>query len=178
MIVRLSAFLLTIALITFAHVPYASAKEVKIGVMNLQLALNQSVEGQKVLTRLKSNLAKEQDIITSKKEELVKMEEELRSQGYMMSEKVRKDKEQRHKKLTREFERYREDKQAEFVAEQRDATARIYKDLMVVLNKYAKEQGYTLILEGGPQTPGVPGSLIYSDAAVDITKAVMDLYNK
>jgi outer membrane protein len=163
---------------TAAHAQVAQAKEIKIGIMNLQLALNQSEEGKKVLSRLKANLAKEQDIITSKKEELVKMEEELRSQGYMMSEKIRKEKEQRLRKLNREFERYREDKQAEFVSEQRDATARIYKDLMAVLKKYAKEQGYTLVLEGGQKTPGVPGSLIYSDDEIDITKAVMDLYNK
>lgn len=179
MIVRTVTILLTVAFLTVAaQAPEAHAKEVKIGVMNLQVALNQSAEGKRILDRLKSNLAKEQDIITSKKEELVKMEEEIRSQGYMMSEKVRKEKEQRLRKLSREFERYREDKQAEFVNEQREGTARIYNDLMVVLHKYAKEQGYTIILEGGKQTPGVPGSLIYSDEAIDITKTVMDLYNK
>lgn len=172
-----SRLVLSLAIISLLAVP-AYAKEMKIGIIDMQKALNESGEGKIVLEKMKEKLLKEQDILAKKKDELKKMEDELQSQGFMMDEAKRNKKDQTLRKLTREFERYREDKQAEFMAEQRDATARIYKDILTVLNKYAKEKSFTLILEKGQQTPGVPGSLIFHDNSLDITNEIISIYNK
>ncbi len=46
--------------------------------------------------------------------------------------------------------------------------------IMVVVEKYAKDHGYTMILDvGSPQTP-----VLYRADSIDITKEVIDLYDK
>ncbi|MDH5543501.1 MAG: OmpH family outer membrane protein [Nitrospinota bacterium] len=172
----LSRILFSIALVALLATD-ADAKEMKIGIIDMQKALNESKEGKVVLEKMKEKLMKEQDILAKKKDELKKMEDELQSQGFMMDEAKRNKKDQTLRKLSREFERYREDKQTEFMAEQRDATERIYKEILKTLNKYAAEKNFTLILEKGQQAPGVPGSLIYHDNSLDITNEIITLYN-
>jgi outer membrane protein len=45
---------------------------------------------------------------------------------------------------------------------------------MVVVDKYAKDNGFTLVLDvSSPQTP-----VLYASNTIDITKEIVDLYDK
>lgn len=158
---------------------YAQAAEpVKIGVVDMQLALNETKEGRQILSKMKKKLQKENDILKKKGEELKKMQEDLKQQSFMLSEAARAEKEEKLRKLNREFERYREDKRAEFLNQQRKATEKIYKGLIVVLKEYAEKEEFTVIFEAGQQAPGVPGTIVYRNEAIDITRKIIELYDK
>jgi outer membrane protein len=46
--------------------------------------------------------------------------------------------------------------------------------MMAVIDKYAKDNGYTLILDvSSPQTP-----VLYASNTIDVTKDIIDLYDK
>ena len=46
--------------------------------------------------------------------------------------------------------------------------------MMVVIDKYARDNGYTLILDvSSPQTP-----VLYASNTIDITKDIIELYDK
>ena len=48
------------------------------------------------------------------------------------------------------------------------------RDAPEVLKKYAKDNGYTLILDVNPQQSMV----VYASNTIDVTKAIIDLYDK
>jgi len=155
------------------------AQQGKIGVIDMQRALNDTVEGKKVLGRLKTKLNAEKAILDKKEEELTKMQNELNKQGFLLSDRTRMEKEERFRSLQRELERYQEDKREEFMRLQRNSTERIFKGLMKILDDYAKKKNFSLILEAGQANPNMPSPVLYYDeATVDITAAVIKLYDE
>lgn len=155
------------------------AQQGKIGVIDMQRALNETVEGKKVLGRLKTKLNAEKAILKKKEDELAQMQNELNKQGFLLSDQTRMEKEERFRNLQRKMERYQEDKREEFIRLQRNSTERIFKGLMEILNDYAKNKSFSLILEAGQANPNMPSPVLYYDeATVDITAEVIKLYNE
>ncbi len=156
----------------------ALAAEFKYGIIDMQHALNDTEEGKKALGRLKTKLETENAVLKEKQDELRKLEEEITKQGYMMSDAVRSEKELKFRKMRDEFEKYREEKSAEFAREQKDATETVLKKLLGLVDGYAKQEGFGMIFESSARTQGMPGSVIWFDQKNDITAKVIELYNK
>ena len=67
-----------------------------------------------------------------------------------------------------------EDAQAEYDQEQRKVLDGLGQKMMQVIDKYAATNGYSVILDvSNPQTP-----VLYASNAVDITKDIIELYDK
>jgi len=172
---RIFAILAIVGIIASAP---ATAAEVKIGIINMQRALNDTDEGKIALEKLRGKLESENKLLKGKQEELKKIEDELNQQGYMLSEATRAEKQEKYKRATRDFEKYRDEKSKEFVGLQKEATEKILRKLADILKDYAKAEGYTVIFESSPQTQGMPGSVIWADGRMDITDKLIELYNK
>lgn len=168
----------TAAISLFINAPLYAQQE-KIGVVNMQRALNETVEGTKILGRLKTKLNAEKEILKKKDDELKQMQNELNKQGFLLSDRTRMEKEERFRALQRDMERYQEDKREEFMRLQRQATDRIFKGLMEIVNDYAKNKNFSLILEAGQINPNMPSTVLYYDeATIDITAEVIKLYDE
>ena len=77
---------------------------------------------------------------------------------------------QKTKSLNRDIE----DDQAELEQDQNRLMQDLGAKVMVVINKYAKDNGFTLVLDvSSPQTP-----VLYASNTIDITKEIVDLYDK
>ena len=75
---------------------------------------------------------------------------------------------------TKSFNRDMEDAQAEFEQEQQKILQELGGRMMAVIDKYAKDNSYTLILDvSSPQTP-----VLFASNTIDITKDIIDLYDK
>lgn len=175
MIYRFSFFL--VAAFIIASQPL-QAKEFKVGVIDMPRALNETTEGEKIVEEMKLKISKENEELQKKEEELKRMQDAITKQGFLLSESARIEKEEQFSRLKRERDRFREDKQAEFLRMQRRATERIHQGLMKVLNEYAKRENYDLIVEAGQQAAGIPGFIVYFDETLDITDRIIELYNK
>jgi len=158
--------------------PAVWAKELKIGVVNLQRALNETEEGKQVLAKLKDKLNKDTGVLKKKQEELKALQDEVNQQGFLLSESARKEKETRLRTLSRNVERYREDVRAEFLQMQREATAKMFSGVMKVVREYAKDEGYDLVFEAGTQAAGGSMTVLYFGKEVDLTDKMIELYNK
>jgi outer membrane protein len=67
-----------------------------------------------------------------------------------------------------------EDAQAELQQEQDRLIQDLSQKIMVVLDKYAKDNGYMLVLDvSSPQNP-----VLFASNTIDITKEIVDLYDK
>ena len=175
MFYRVTLFL--IAAFFAASVPL-QAQDLKVGVIDMNRALNDTEEGKKILVKMKAKLSKENEELRKKQAELKKMQDELSKQGFLLSDTARQQKEEEFRSKNREVERFREDKRAEFARMQQRATETIHNGLMKVIDEFAKSEKYDLLVEAGAEPTGAPGAIIYYNNALDVTDEVISRYNK
>jgi len=71
------------------------------------------------------------------------------------------------------LQRSAEDAQNDFQSQQKDLANQIGRKLLQTLDKYAKNNGYTVILDvSNPQSP-----VLWAGNSVDLTKEIVDAYN-
>src|SRR5208337_1933881 len=73
------------------------------------------------------------------------------------------------------LQRSAEDAQNEFQQQQNEIAQRILQKMAPVIDKYAKANGYGLLLDSS--NPWPQGPLLWATAAVDVTKPIVDNYN-
>ncbi|MBC8418902.1 MAG: OmpH family outer membrane protein [Desulfobacterales bacterium] len=147
------------------------AESVKIGVLDMKKLQQNSVTFQKIREELKQRFNTLQKKLDTERAQIAKIEEELQKQSMMLSLDAKEDKEMELGKRTRHYkymygEVTQEMKDAEF-----EATRKVGKDIEKVVEKIAKKEGYTIIVEAG--TVG----LVYYDNVIDITDRVIKAYD-
>src|SRR5262249_13324269 len=102
------------------------------------------------------------------------LQDKLARGGNTMAQNVKDDMTRDIEAKTKRFNRDMEDAQAEFEGEQQKLVNELGGKLMQVIDKYAQQYGYSVILDvSNPNTP-----VLYASNAVDITKEIIDLYDK
>lgn len=147
------------------------AEGAKIGVLDMKKLQQNSVTFQKIREELKQRFNTLQKKLDTERAQIAKIEEELQKQSMMLSLDAKEDKEMELGKRTRHYkymygEVTQEMKDAEF-----EATRKVGKDIEKVVEKIAKKEGYTIIVEAG--TVG----LVYYDNVIDITDRVIKAYD-
>jgi len=146
----------------------------KIGVVQVQSAIVGTKEGQKAAGELETKMGPKRKELEGKQAELRKLQESLQKGGSVMNEQARAQLAREIDTKNKDYQRSLEDAQAEFQAEQDRLLNDLGAKLMAVINKYAKDNGYSLVIDvSNPQTP-----VMYASEMIDITKEVIDLYDK
>ena len=162
----------TLALTMMSGVP-AMAQQ-KIGVVQVQSAIIGTKEGQKAAGDLETRMAPKRKELEAKQAELRTLQESLQKGGSVMNEQARAELARKIDVKNKDYQRSLEDAQAEFQAEQDRLLNDLGAKLMAVINKYAKDNAYSLVVDvSNPQTP-----IMYAAENIDITKEVIDLYDK
>jgi outer membrane protein len=151
----------------------APAQVAKVGIISIQDAIVASNEGQRDLTALQNKFAPKQTELNSLSKEIEGLQTQLRTQGDKMNDDARakliKDIEAKQKTLQRQGQ----DAQDEYNAQQNDIAQRIGGKMMDVIDKYAKQNGYSLIVDvSNPQ-----GGVLWAAQNVNITKDIVEAYN-
>lgn len=143
--------------------------EVKIGVVNPQKILVETIRGKQVKDNLeKVSKAKQADI--QKKESAIKnLEKELMSPA--LNQETRERKATDLQTLRVQLKRFVEDSQKEFQRSYQREMQTLYKEIMPVIQQIGKNEGYTIILD--LSSAGVS----YFDIAIDITDSVIKAYD-
>lgn len=163
-------------------------KALKVGVVDLQAVLDGSVRGKAAKDRLKEHGMQLQEEIKSKRTfkdereaELQKLRTEIRSQGLVLSEQARAEKEEKFRKQMRELKRfiddtnrYIEDATQEFREKEVSETQRLLLEVRKVVQEVGKQEGYSLILEGNESAAVV----LYFNNAIDITPKIIQRYDQ
>jgi outer membrane protein len=146
----------------------------KVGVVQMQTAITATKEGQKASSDLQAKMAPKQKELESKQAELAKLQQTLQKGGSAMSDQSRAQLSREFETKQKDYQRTLEDAKAEVQAEQERILNDLGAKLFAVVNKYSKDNGYTLVIDvSNPQTP-----VMYASEAIDITKNVVDLYDK
>lgn len=145
----------------------------KVAIVNIQDAIANTNEGKKELEALQQRFTPKQSELKTQNDEVENMKKQLQAQGDKLSDDERTNRvksiEVKQKALQRNFE----DAQNEFQQAEQEVVNRLGKKMLDVLEKYAKSNGYAMVLDvSNPQTP-----VLYASPAANITKELVEAYN-
>jgi outer membrane protein len=161
--------------LVYAQAPAATtAVATKVGVIQIQSALAATKEGQKAAAEMETKFAPRKKELEAKQAELNDMKEKLQKGSLTLSDSAKDELTRGIDSKTKSYNRDIEDAQAELEAEQQKIINVLGQKMMQVVDKYAQSNGYSVVLDVSNQNTPV----LYASNSVDITKEVIDLYDK
>jgi outer membrane protein len=146
----------------------------KVGVIQIQTALVSTKDGQKAVADLETRMAPKQKEMERKRSEIQELQDKLNKGGTAMAQAAKDDIARSIDVKTKSYNRDMEDARAELDQEQRKLLEDLSGKMQVVIDKYAQANGYAVILDVSNQNTNV----LYVSTGVDITKDIIDTYDK
>jgi outer membrane protein len=148
----------------------------KVGTINIQDAIFGCNEGQRDMQALEKKYEPKQAELKSQNDELEGLKKQLSAQSNTLSEEAQAQLKTTIETKQKSFDRAVQDFQEEGGNQQQEIAGRILKKLAPVIVKYSQENGFALIVDTSKPWPQSP-VLWWNQDTVDITKAVVDIYN-
>src|SRR5581483_2005347 len=146
----------------------------KIGIIDIQKAIVSTKDGQKAAAELETEMAPRRKDVDSKQAEISSLKDQLQKGANTLSDSAKEELYRNIDEKTKRLNRTMEDDQAELQQEQDRLLRDLSQKIMVVINKYALDNGFSLIIDvSNPQTP-----VLYASTAIDVTRDIIDLYDK
>jgi len=146
----------------------------KVGVINMQTAMSGTKDGQKAAAELNAKFGPKQKEVDAKQAEIGNLRDQLQKGQNTLSDAVKNDLLAKIDQKTKSVNRDMEDDRAELEQDQQRYIQEISQKMQVVLNKFAQDNGYTLVIDVSSPQSGV----MFASNTLDITKQIVDLYDK
>lgn len=162
------------ALFCIAAGAFAQQTPTKVGVISIQGAIVGTKDGQKASQELDAKYIPKKKEFDARQNEIAQLQDQYNKGGQLMSEDKRnqlaRDIDEKKKRLERDTQ----DATEELQGEQQKVLQSLGQRMMAVIIKYAKDNGFTMILDdSNPNTP-----ILYASQAIDITQDIISLYDK
>lgn len=169
-----SSVIPAVAVLAIAFSANAQQVPPKVGVISVQGAIVGTKDGQKASQELETKFAPKKKDIDTRQTDLAQLQDQYNKGGNLMNEEKRnqlaRDIDEKKKRLERDVQ----DAQEELNAEQQKVLQGLGQRMMAVIEKYAKDNGYSMILDvSNPNTP-----VLYASSGIDITQDIISLYDK
>lgn len=154
--------------------PTPGVAPTKVGVIDIQSALIQTRDGQKAAADLKGKFGPKQSELERKQGEIQQLQQTLSKGSNAMSEEAKQKTMRDIDAKTTSLKRDSEDAQADVEQEQQRIMGELGGKMISVLNKYATENGFALVIDiSSQQTP-----VLFASNTIDITRQITELYDK
>lgn len=151
----------------------AGLEGLKIGVVNINAAMNRSAAGERSKNILLASKSQKENELKAKEAELKQLRDDLKN-NIMLTDDARSRKEKELREQERALRREVQQAQKELQIRERKLTESIFIELKTVIDEIAKEEKYDLILEQNASQV-----ILFSSAKFDnITERVIERYNK
>jgi outer membrane protein len=166
-------FKISLAALTVAASAVLGQTPSKVGVINIQQAIVSTKDGQKAAQDLQARFEPKSKEIEKRAADLQGLQQQYQKSSNTASEDQRarmaREIDQKQKALQRD----NEDARAEIEQEQQKIINELGGRIMQVIDKYARDNAYTLILDvSSPQTP-----VLYMATGIDVTADIVKLYD-
>jgi outer membrane protein len=163
-----AAALVSLSVGAFAQAP------MKVAVISIQGAIVGTKDGQKASQELDAKFVPRKKEFDARQSEVAQLQDQYNKSGAVMSEDKRnqmaRDIDEKKKRLERDMQDAEEDMRGE----QQKLLQGLGGRMMAVIEKYAKDNGYSVVLDdSNPNTP-----ILYASSAIDITQDIVSLYDK
>jgi outer membrane protein len=151
-----------------------SAAPTKIGVISMQAAITGTAEGKQAGAELQSQFAPRQTELQNMQKQMEDDQNRLRTGQTTLSDEEQARLSREYAVLQRTLQRKSQEDQDDLNDAQQDLVNRIGRKMVDILDKYAKDGGYAVVLDSSSQqTP-----IIYEANQIDITQDIIRLYDQ
>jgi outer membrane protein len=145
--------------------------QVRIAVVDLQRALNETEDGRRAKARLKRLFKQRQQELDKAQGELKTLKEEFDEQADTLSDSARQERLDAIQKQFVELQSTYVEYQRELAEKEAEMTQEIIARMETILRRVGQEEGYTLIMERNE------GGVIFVPGNLDLTDVVIQRYN-
>jgi Skp family chaperone for outer membrane proteins len=145
----------------------------KIGIINIQQAIAMTNEGKRDIEGLEKKFDPKRQELQTLNKEVEDLKKQLDSQGSKLNDDARTNLVKSIETKQKSLQRQAEDAQNDYQGQQQELVNRIGTKLMEALDKFAKTNGFSMIIDvSGPQNP-----VLWAQPNVDVTQQVAAAYN-
>lgn len=134
----------------------AVASPTKIGVINVQSAIVATNDGQRDLQALEKRFEPKKKELQSLNDDIDTLKKQVDTQGTKLHEEARANLVRQIDSKQKSLSRSQEDAQNDFSSQQSEIVQKILQKLVPVVDKYAKDNGLVLIMDGTKPWPEWP----------------------
>jgi outer membrane protein len=150
----------------------AVAAEFKVGVVDMQKAIQTSSAGKKAKKEVEGDFEKKKKDLKKKEDDLKKRVEEFEKKQAVLSDKVRQEQQADLQKDMMQFREEVNKSQVTIQQRERELTKPILEKLQKVILEIAKEKDFSMVLEKAEQ------SVMFAKTELDITDEVIKRADK
>jgi outer membrane protein len=146
---------------------------IKVGIVSIQDAIVATNEGKKEFDALQSKFNPKKAELETQNNEVENLKKQYDAQKDKLSPEAGASQVKTIETKQKVLQRNYEDAQTEFQQAEQEVVNRIGSKMLTVLEKYAKDNGYAVVLDvSNPQTP-----VLWFAESTNITKQLVDAYN-
>ena len=145
----------------------------KIAIIQFQQAVGATNEGQRDFAELRKKFEPKQTQLKTQSDAIDGLKKQLQTQGATLSESARADLTRQIDDKTKSLQRSAEDAQNDFQTEMGETYQKLAEKVYQVVQAYATQTGYTLVLDASAQQSPV----LWANQGTDISQAVVEAYN-
>jgi outer membrane protein len=146
----------------------------KVGVISIQGAIIGTKDGQKASQQLDAKYVPKQKEFDGRQNDIAQLEQQVSKGGAVMAEDKRLQLTREIDEKKKRLERDMQDAEDVLKGEQQAILAKLSEKMLAVIEKYAKDNGYYLILDVGDQSTPI----LYASSNIDITQDIISLYDR
>src|SRR6204780_4948909 len=150
------------------------AAAVKVGVISVQAAIQSTAEGKQAAAELQSQFAPRQTELDNLRKQIEDLQTRLRTTSNTLSDEEKARLARQGGQLKRTYKRKQQESQDDYTEAEREVVDRIGRKMIDVLDKYSKENGYSVILDTSAQNTPV----IYAANTIDVTQDIIKLFDQ
>jgi outer membrane protein len=151
-----------------------SAAPTKVGVINVRQAIVATAEGKQASAELQTQFASRQNELEALNKQVNDVRQQLAANQTTWSDEQKQRATVQGQRLAQQLERKNNELQEDVNAAQGEVIDKIGRKMMDVLDRYARENGYTAVLDSSSQN----SPILYASSNIDITQDIIRLYDQ
>jgi outer membrane protein len=158
----------------WAQAGTAAVAPLKIAVINLQAAIAGTAEGKQAAEEIRAQFAPRQTELQNLQKQIEDLQRRLQAGATTLSDDEKAHLQRQGNELSRRYQRESQDLTEDGNDAQQEAVNRIGQKMMAVLDKFAKANGYDLVLDTSSQS----GAVVFWSNQADVTQQIVRLYDQ
>jgi outer membrane protein len=151
-----------------------SSAPTKIAVINIRNAIVATAEGKQAQAQLQSQFAPKQNELQALQKQIEELQRRMTEGARTLSDDEKAKMQREGELLSRRLQRGNDDLNEELNAAQGEIVDSIGRKMLEVLDRYSRENGYTVVLDTSAQ--GSP--VVYGSSQSDITQEIVRLFDQ
>ena len=157
-----------------ASAPAATSAPTKVGIINITAAILATKDGQKAAADLKAKFDPRKAALEKRQQDIQGLQDQLRKGAATMSDEAKARMERDIATNDRSLKNDADDLNTDVDQEQQKLMQEIWGKMNPIINQYATQNGYAVILDVSNQQGGV----IYGAADINVTPDIIKLYDQ